>query len=47
VILLDYNQIVIGNFMMQVGAYTNIALEESMLRHMILNTIRMYRQKFT
>ena len=46
-ILLDYNQIVIGNFMMQVGAHTNIALEESMLRHMILNTIRMYRQKFT
>jgi hypothetical protein len=38
---------VIGNFMMQVGAHTNIPLEESMLRHMILNTIRMYRQRFT
>lgn len=33
--------------MMQVGAHTNIPLEENMLRHMILNTIRYYRQKFT
>jgi hypothetical protein len=31
---------------MQVGAHTNIALEEGMLRHMILNTLRSHRQKF-
>lgn len=46
-ILVDFNQIVISNFMMQVGAHTNIPLEESMLRHMILNALRYYRQKFT
>lgn len=46
-ILVDFNQVVISNFMVQVGAHTNIPLEESMLRHMILNTIRYYRQKFT
>lgn len=46
-ILIDFNQVVISNFLMQVGAHTNIPLEESMLRHMILNTIRGYRQKFT
>lgn len=45
-ILVDFNQVVISNFMTQVGAHTNIALDESMLRHMILNTIRSYRQKF-
>lgn len=45
-ILVDFNQVVISNFLMQVGSHTNIPLEESMLRHMILNTIRGYRQKF-
>jgi len=46
-ILVDFNQIVIGNFMMQVGTHTNIPLEERMLRHMILNALRYYRTKFT
>ena len=46
-ILVDFNQVVIGSFMVQVGAHTNIPLEEGMLRHMILNTLRYYRQKFT
>ena len=45
-ILVDFNQVVISNFMIQVGAHTNIHLDESMLRHMILNAIRSYRQKF-
>lgn len=45
-ILVDFNQIVIGNFMMQVGNHTNIPLEEGMLRHMILNALRYYRTKF-
>lgn len=45
-LLVDFNQIVISNFMMQVGTHTNIPLEEGLLRHMILNTIRVNRQKF-
>ena len=46
-ILVDFNQVVISNFMIQVGAHTNIPLDESMLRHMILNALRHYRQKFS
>ena len=46
-ILVDFNQVVISNFMVQVGAHTNIPLDESMLRHMILNALRYYRQKFS
>ena len=45
-ILVDFNQIVIGNFMMQVGNHTNIPLDEGILRHMILNALRYYRNKF-
>lgn len=40
-ILLDYNAIAIGNFVVQ-----KVAVDENMIRHMILNSIRMYRQKF-
>ena len=41
-ILLDYNAIAIGNFVVQ-----KVAVDENMIRHMILNSIRMYRQKFS
>lgn len=40
-ILIDYNGIAIGNIVVQ-----KIQVEENMIRHMILNSIRMYRQKF-
>jgi len=46
VLLIDFNQVVISNFMTQVGAHTNVPLEEGLLRHMILNTIRLNLQKF-
>ena len=46
VLLVDFNQVVISNFMAQVGNHTNIPLDESLLRHMILNTIRLNRNKF-
>ena len=45
-LLVDFNQVVISNFMTQVGAHTNIPLDEGLLRHMILNTIRLNRNKF-
>jgi hypothetical protein len=47
VLLVDFNQVVISNFMAQVGNHTNIPLDEGLLRHMILNTIRVNRNKFT
>jgi len=40
-ILLDYNAIAIGNVAVQ-----KLAADEGLIRHMILNSIRMYRQKF-
>lgn len=45
-IILDLNQVMISNLMVQLGNHTNAEVEENILRHMILNSIRMYRQKF-
>lgn len=45
-IILDLNQVMISNLMVQLGNHTNAEVEEDILRHMILNSIRMYRQKF-
>ena len=45
-ILVDFNQIMIANLMMQIGNHKNVELDENMLRHMILNSIRANRQKF-
>ena len=40
-ILIDFNGIAIGNVVVQ-----RLAADENLIRHMILNSIRMYRQKF-
>lgn len=40
-ILIDYNAIAIGNIITQ-----QLALDENLIRHMILNSIRMYRKMF-
>jgi hypothetical protein len=40
-LIIDYNGIAIGNIIAQ-----KLAPEEDLIRHMILNSIRMYRQKF-
>ena len=45
-IIVDLNQVMLSNLLMQLGNHTNAQLEESMVRHMILNSIRSYRQKF-
>ena len=45
-IIIDLNQVMISNFMAQIGNHTNVEVEESLLRHMILNSIRSYMQKF-
>jgi 5'-3' exonuclease len=43
-ILLDLNQVMISNIMTQLSP-TQTKLEESLIRHMVLNNIRMYKQK--
>lgn len=45
-IIIDLNQVMISNFMAQIGNHTNVEVEEGLLRHMILNSIRNYMQKF-
>lgn len=45
-IIVDLNQISISNLMMQIGNHTNTKIEEDLVRHMILNTLRMNNQKF-
>jgi hypothetical protein len=45
-IIVDLSQVMISNLMMQLGNHTNTEVEEDLLRHMILNSIRSYNQKF-
>tara|TARA_R110000782_G_scaffold56853_2_gene118948 strand:+ start:138 stop:1007 length:870 start_codon:yes stop_codon:yes gene_type:complete len=45
-ILVDLNQVMISNLMMQIGGKKNIQIEEDLVRHMVLNSLRMYRTKF-
>jgi 5'-3' exonuclease len=45
-IIVDMNQVMLSNLLMQLGNHTNAQLEENMVRHMVLNSLRSYRQKF-
>lgn len=45
-ILIDLNQVMISNLMMQVNSNAANAIDENMVRHMVLNSIRMYNVKF-
>ena len=44
-IIFDFNQVAIANLMEQIGS-SKTAVDESLVRHMILNTIRTYVKKF-
>jgi len=46
VIIVDLNQVMLSNLLMQLGNHTNAQIEENMVRHMILNSLRSYRSKF-
>lgn len=45
-IIVDLNQTMLSNLMMQLGNHQNAKLEEAMVRHMVLNALRSYKQKF-
>lgn len=45
-IIVDFNQVMISNLMMQLGNHTNTPLEEGLFRHMVMNSLRSYKQKF-
>lgn len=45
-ILVDFNQVMIASLFANIGNHTNMDVEENMVRHMFLNSIRGYRRKF-
>ena len=45
-IIVDYSQTIISNFMAEVGNRKDIDVDINLLRHMVLNTIRSYNVKF-
>ena len=45
-ILVDMNQVTISNLMMQIGSRKN-DVDEDLVRHMVLNSLRSYRSKFS
>lgn len=46
-IIVDYNQTAISNLMAELGGRKDIEINLPLIRHMILNSIRGYRQKFS
>jgi 5'-3' exonuclease len=45
-LLIDLNQVMISNLMMQVGSSSKVKLDEGLVRHMVLNTIRINVKNF-
>ncbi len=45
-ILLDFSQVIISNLMVHINMSKKNLVEEDLLRHMVLNSIRSYRMKF-
>lgn len=45
-IIVDLNQVMLSNMLMQLGKHTNAPLDENMIRHMVLNSLRSYKVKF-
>ena len=45
-IIIDFNQVMISNLMAQLGNHTNIPVDEGLFRHMVLNSLRSYKQQF-
>jgi 5'-3' exonuclease len=45
-ILIDMNQVLIANLMQQIGSNPKAALDENLIRHMVLNSLRSYAKQF-
>ena len=45
-ILVDYNQVILASLFASIGNHTNIDIDENIIRHMFLNSIRANRKKF-
>lgn len=45
-IIVDLSQVMLSNIMVQLGNHTNAQVDENMVRHMVLNSLRLYKSKF-
>jgi 5'-3' exonuclease len=45
-ILIDLNQVLISNLMQQIGSNPKMKLDEDLIRHMVLNSLRSYARQF-
>jgi len=46
-ILVDYNQVILANLFASIGNHHNIELDDHLVRHMFLNSLRYNRKKFS
>jgi len=46
IILVDYNQVMLASLFMSIGNHTNVDIDENLIRHMFLNSLRYNRKKF-
>ena len=47
VIVIDYSQTIISNLMAEIGNRRDVEIEVNLLRHMVINTIRSHKVKFS
>jgi 5'-3' exonuclease len=45
-ILVDYNQVILASLFASIGNHHNVDIDENLIRHMFLNSIRSNRKKF-
>lgn len=46
-ILVDFQQVMLSKLLTQLGKHTNAPIDESMIRHMIIEALRTYKAKFS
>ena len=46
-ILVDYNQVILASLFASIGNHHNVDIDENLIRHMFLNSLRSNRKKFT
>jgi 5'-3' exonuclease len=46
-IIVDLNQVMISTLMVQIGNHKNITIEEDLVRHMVLNSLRGHKVRFS
>jgi 5'-3' exonuclease len=46
IILVDYNQVILASLFSSIGNHYNVEIEENLIRHMFLNSLRVNRKKF-